>query len=195
MQAQNVSNAGEVLREEISSLSTAIQDVTRLRQNAVSNINSRYKQQIDEIKAQIEGINEDRREQIDSTDDFFFGRSQIVREINTASNNQIDDLSASVAKLESQRDEELRVAISGYETRQRSLSTEQDRLRKIIASQSERLSQVRNTQIETVQRLIANSKADYAERLDAINAQIDKQIGEINVQKQASSKPLARRHC
>ena len=163
MQAQNVSNAGEVLREEISSLSTAIQDVTRLRQSAVSNINSRYKQQIDEIKAQIEGINEDRREQIDSTD-ILFGRSQIVREINTASNNQIDDLSASVAKLESQRDEELRVAISGYETRQRSLSTEQDRLRKIIASQSERLSQVRNTQIETVQRLIANSKADYAER-------------------------------
>ena len=186
LQAQNVSNAGEVLREEISRLSTAIQDVTRLRQNAVSNINSRYKQQIDEIKAQIEGINEDRREQIDSTDDFFFGRSQIVREINTASNSQIDDLSASIAKLESQRDEELRVAISGYETRQRSLSTEQDRLRKIIASQSERLSQVRNTQIETVQRLIANSKADYAERLDAINAQIDKQIGEINVQKQAS---------
>ena len=45
---------------------------------------------------------------------------------------------------------------------------------------------MRNTQIETVQRLIANSKADYAERLDAINAQIDKQIGEINVQKQAS---------
>ena len=76
-------------------MSAAIQDVTRLRQNAVSNINSRYKQQIDEIKAQIEGINEDRREQIDSTDDFFFGRSQIVREINTASNNQIDDLSAS----------------------------------------------------------------------------------------------------
>ena len=64
LQAQNVSNAGEVLREEITRLSAAIQDVTRLRQNAVSNINSRYKQQIDEIKVQIEGINEDGREQM-----------------------------------------------------------------------------------------------------------------------------------
>jgi hypothetical protein len=45
---------------------------------------------------------------------------------------------------------------------------------------------VRNAQIETVQRLIANSKADYAKRLETINTQIDKQIGEINVQKQAS---------
>ena len=186
LQTQNMGNAGEVLREEITLLSAAIQDVTRIRQNAVSNINSRYKQQIDEIKVQISGINENRQEQIESTDDFFFGRSQIVREINSASNSQIDDLSAAIAKLENQRDEELRVSISGFETRQRSLSTEQDRLRKIIASQSERLSQVRNTQIETVQKLIANSKADYAKRLETINTQTDRQIGEINVQKQAS---------
>ena len=186
LQTQNMGNADEVLREEITLLSAAIQDVTRLRQNAVSNINSRYKQQIDEIKVQISGINENRQEQIESTDDFFFGRSQIVREINSASNSQIDDLSAAIAKLENQRDEELRVSISSFETRQRSLSTEQDRLRKIIASQSERLSQVRNTQIETVQKLIANSKADYAKRLETINTQIDRQIGEINVQKQAS---------
>ncbi len=186
LQTQNMGSAGEVLREEITRLSAAIQDVTRLRQNAVGNINSRYKRQIDEIKVQISGINENRQEQIESTDDFFFGRSQIVREINSASNSQIDDLSAAIAKLENRRDEELRVSISGFETRQRSLSTEQDRLRKIIASQSERLSQARNAQIETVQRLIANSKADYAKRLETINTQIDKQIGEINVQKQAS---------
>lgn len=186
LQMQSRGNAGEALREEISRLSAAIQDVTRLRQDAVNNINSRYKQQIDDIKLQISRINDNRQSQIENTDDFFFGRSQIIREINSATNSQIDELSAAIAKLESQRDDELRVAISGFDTRQRGLSTEQDRLRKIIASQSERFSQLRNAQTETVQRLIATSKADYAKRLETINAQIDRQIGEINVQKQAS---------
>ena len=53
LQTQNMGSAGEVLREEITRLSAAIQDVTRFRQNAVGNINSRYKRQIDEIKVQI----------------------------------------------------------------------------------------------------------------------------------------------